>query len=247
MPKIMVNGHEYLGTSPTAEDITYDNSNSSLKSGNMRDAMDELDIRTGDLSLLNTTNKTDLVAAINEVFQCASEGSHSDEDKQLIVDALAGLGVEATIDEDLSSLANKITTYLRYIPNEYALTSSFSYSSNSDVGVNNWTIPLVNITNNEIISLSGGTFRCLTAIKSLVVSAVVYMGCGSMGACRVHLVSNGTTIHTASGNAPSGEKTFSYTWNNIPAGTTFYFQTSSTGSNGPTIFKYANVTLNALL
>lgn len=51
----------------SADDVSYDNTNSGLTADDVQEAIDEVVTREGDLSSLATTVKTSLVAAINEV------------------------------------------------------------------------------------------------------------------------------------------------------------------------------------
>ena len=66
----------------------------------------ELGEVTGDLATLNTTTKESLVAAINELFQSSSNV------KERLVDALTGYGVEASTDESMNSIVNKVVNTL---------------------------------------------------------------------------------------------------------------------------------------
>ena len=70
---------------------------------NIQNDLSYLKNSIGDLSTLKTTAKDTLVAAINELFQSASDG------KSLIADAITGKGVDASAEDTFSSLAAKIT------------------------------------------------------------------------------------------------------------------------------------------
>ena len=215
MPKIMVNGHEYLGTAPTAEDITYDNSNGSLKSGNIRDAVNELDIRTGDPSLLNTENKTDLVTAINEVFQSASNG------KQAIIDAITGSnGQEFTMDNTFEEIA-------AYIAN------------NCIVLIGN----IVLYPNSELCGWNGDQYVGYTdyfdvsKFSSIVVSATAYAPNGYTNNSNRFWSYSGRaviTIEYADGSKENGTVTFDRGTSSASGGTstdTFTFNTSEKTGN----------------
>ena len=108
-----------------AKHIAYDNAESGFVSGNVQDVVDEIKTEVGVLSGLNTTNKTDLVTAINEVFQSASDG------KQAIIDALAHHEIDATTDDSFSSLAAKIKEML--MGNIYGTTDSISMNFHADL------------------------------------------------------------------------------------------------------------------
>lgn len=71
-------------------------------------AINEVSSRTGDLTTLSTTNKATLVAAINEVFQNASDLKTS------IAAAITARGVSASSSETSTSLASKITSNIKY-------------------------------------------------------------------------------------------------------------------------------------
>ena len=58
--------------------------------------------KLGSLSALSTTNKNNIVDAINELFQ------RGDEVKQLLVDALIAKGANASMDDTFEALVNKI-------------------------------------------------------------------------------------------------------------------------------------------
>lgn len=69
-----------------------------------------LETNQGDLATLETNAKTDLVSAINELFQSCSNI------KQQLVDALTAAGVDASIDESIDGIIAKIESNLT--PNE---------------------------------------------------------------------------------------------------------------------------------
>jgi len=87
------NGHPIHTALPTLTEINY-----------ISGLTSNIQNQVGALSSLNTTNKSSLVGAINELFQSASNG------KQAISQALTGLGVGLTGSETFSELANKIST-----------------------------------------------------------------------------------------------------------------------------------------
>lgn len=72
------------------------------KSGAETTAKNYTDGKTGTLSNLATTAKTNLVAAINELFQFASDG------KSTIAAAITGMGVSAAASNTWAQLATKI-------------------------------------------------------------------------------------------------------------------------------------------
>lgn len=72
------------------------------KSGAETTAKNYTDGKTGTLSSLYTTAKTNLVAAINELFQSASDG------KSAIAAAITGMGVPAAESNTWAQLATKI-------------------------------------------------------------------------------------------------------------------------------------------
>ena len=69
-----------------------------------------LETNQGNLAALETNTKTDLVSAINELFQSCSNI------KQQLVDALTAAGVDASIDESIDGIIAKIESNLT--PNE---------------------------------------------------------------------------------------------------------------------------------
>lgn len=164
-----------------------------------------------------------------------------------IGDVLVAKGVTVPDGTSLLEMAPLIENNLAFVLKEQQLTSNHSFSGETDVGTGRWNIPFSSITENNIISVSNGTFTCKTDIKQLNIGGTVYMGCGSMGACYMHLVSNGTTKASGSGGSAWSEKSMNYSWENVPAGTTFYFQTSSSGSNAATKYRYGRVTLGVII
>ena len=81
---------------------TYDVNNSiDPETGKFRIVGDDSE-QIGDLTTLQTENKSDLVSAINELFQASSNI------KQDLVDALTGKGFEASTEDSMSDIIQTI-------------------------------------------------------------------------------------------------------------------------------------------
>jgi len=85
-----------------ASKITQDSSNRFVSDAE-KTTWNSYSSNIGSLSSLLTTNKTNVVSAINEVFQFASNGKNS------IASAITGMGQDASGSETFSSLATKIS------------------------------------------------------------------------------------------------------------------------------------------
>ncbi len=96
-----------------------------LKDEEARTQLGEITNKTGDISKLETTNKTNLVSAINEVFQSASNG------KSAIVTALTGKGIVATENDTFLQLAEKIGT-ISEKGNTFNITNNLTNCSNNN-------------------------------------------------------------------------------------------------------------------
>ena len=192
------------------------------------------------------SNNTDIQTILDKVNALPEYVDYSD-DIEAFKNSLILKGLTVPEESSLTDMIRLTEDNLSFVLKDQKLTGSHSYSSATDVGVGRWNVPFTSITSNEIISLSNGTFTCKTDIKQLSIGCTVYMQCGSTGACYIHLVSGGTTKSSGSGGASAGDKTMNYSWEDIPAGTTFYFQTSSSGSNGPTKYLKGSFTLSVIL
>lgn len=104
----------------------------------------------GDRTLLQTQEKGDLVAAINELFTSASEG------KSAIAAALTGMGMETAASESWAAMAAKIDGF-RKVSNDGGITPTGSYATaayyNTAYGVK-----IGYMANGDVIlSMQGGT------------------------------------------------------------------------------------------
>ena len=81
-----------------------DESGNIIDTSELEAQIEEVDTKVGELSNLQTTDKDNIVDAINEVFQCGNNV------KQGLVDALIAQGVQASTSETFESLIGKINS-----------------------------------------------------------------------------------------------------------------------------------------
>lgn len=115
----------------------------------------QLDDAIGDLNDLETSNKSNLVNAVNEVFQFGNER------KSDLVDALIAIGVPASTSESWDDLLSKVTGVIR-ATGDAAVGDVLSGKTFSNASANGLTGTMPNRTghvNGQSISRSGTTLR----------------------------------------------------------------------------------------
>lgn len=86
-----------------AEDVSYDDEKTQLGATNVQGAISQLSATIGDLEDLQTTEKENIIKAVNEVFQSASNG------KKLIASTITGKGVPTSETDTFQTMATNIS------------------------------------------------------------------------------------------------------------------------------------------
>ena len=130
-------------------------SNLSSNISNTSSQINTLSSQIGNLSNLQTSNKENLVAAINETFTSASNG------KQIIATAITGMGVATSASDTYQTMANNIqsieTGVKRMVANDTSIVPTGKYATstyyNTSFGV------LISYASNGdvVLTMKGGT------------------------------------------------------------------------------------------
>ena len=124
-------------------------------SSTLPNQINTINSQLGDVSNLQTINKNNLVAAINETFTSASNG------KQLIATAITGMGVTTSVSDSYQTMANNIqsieTGIKRIVANDTSIVPTGTYATsvyyNTSFGV------LISYAPNGdvVLTMKGGT------------------------------------------------------------------------------------------
>ena len=109
--------------------LDQDISNLSSNISNASSQINTLSSQIGNLSNLQTSNKENLIAAINETFTSASNG------KQLIATAITGMGVTTSASDTYQTMANNIqsieTGVKRIVANDTSIVPTGTYANST--------------------------------------------------------------------------------------------------------------------
>lgn len=165
------------GQSPLASSIMYDNESSGLVATNVQTAIDEVDgvldttvsgvqsnaQHIGDMTLLETTSKTDLVSAINEVLGMIGGGSMPILDYANPLHTFSAGKLTFTANKDcylLGSLSTSINGGNSTVSVKINNTEVYVvYAEFTGVGSNSNCVPLTKLKAGDVVLLSGAQTR----------------------------------------------------------------------------------------
>ena len=135
--------------------LDQDISNLSSNISNASSQINTLSSQIGNLSNLQTSNKENLVAAINETFTSASNG------KQIIATAITGMGVVTSASDTYQTMANNIqsieTGVKRIVANDTSIVPTGTYANSTYYNVS-FGVLISYAPNGEVVlTMKGGT------------------------------------------------------------------------------------------
>ena len=135
--------------------LDQDISNLSSNISNASSQINTLSSQIGNLSNLQTSNKENLVAAINETFTSASNG------KQIIATAITGMGVATSASDTYQTMANNIqsieTGVKRIVANDTSIVPTGTYANSTYYNVS-FGVLISYAPNGEVVlTMKGGT------------------------------------------------------------------------------------------
>ena len=140
------------------QDIASLNQDTSNLSSNISDAFSQINTlssQIGNLSNLQTSNKENLIAAINETFTSASNG------KQIIATAITGMGVATSASDTYQTMANNIqsieTGVKRMVANDTSIVPTGTYANNTYYNTNFGVLISYAPNGDVVLTMKGGT------------------------------------------------------------------------------------------
>ena len=154
------------------QDITSLNQNTSNLSSNISDAFSQINTlssQIGNLPNLQTSNKENLVAAINETFTSASNG------KQIIATAITGMGVTTSASDTYQTMANNIqsieTGVKRMVANDTSIVPTGTYATNTYYNTSFGVLISYAPNGDVVLTMKGGTTTTYENLYYVLVSA----------------------------------------------------------------------------
>lgn len=135
--------------------INQDISDLSSNISNTSSQINTLSSQIGNLSNLQTSNKEDLVVAINETFTSASNG------KQIIATAITGMGVATSASDTFQTMANNIqsieTGVKRMVANDTSIIPTGTYATSTYYNTNFGVLISYAPNGDVVLTMKGGT------------------------------------------------------------------------------------------
>ena len=154
------------------QDITSFNQDISNLSSNISNAFSQIDTlgsQIGDLPNLQTSNKENLVAAINETFTSASNG------KQIIATAITGMGVDTSASDTYQTMANNIqsieTGVKRMVANDTSIVPTGTYANNTYYNTSFGVLISYAPNGDVVLTMKGGTTTTYENLYYVLASA----------------------------------------------------------------------------
>lgn len=135
--------------------LNQDISNLSSNISNTSSQINTLSSQTGNLSNLQTSNKENLVAAINETFTSASNG------KKIIATAITGMGVATSASDTYQTMANNIqsieTGVKRMVANDTSIVPTGTYATSTYYNTSFGVLISYAPNGDVVLTMKGGT------------------------------------------------------------------------------------------
>ena len=135
--------------------LNQDISNLSSNISNTSSQINTLSSQIGTLSNLQTSNKENLVAAINETFTSASNG------KQIIATAITGMGVATSASDTYQTMANNIqsieTGVKRMVANDTSIVPTGTYATSTYYDTSFGVLISYAPNGDVVLTMKGGT------------------------------------------------------------------------------------------
>ena len=124
-------------------------------SSTLPNQINTINSQLGDVSNLQTINKNNLVAAINETFTSASNG------KQLIATAITGMGVTTSVSDSYQTMANNIqsieTGIKRIVANDTSIVPTGTYATSTYYNTSFGVLISYAPNGDVVLTMKGGT------------------------------------------------------------------------------------------
>lgn len=124
-------------------------------SSTLPNQINTINSQLGNVSNLQTTNKNNLVEAINETFTSASNG------KQLIATAITGMGVTTSVSDSYQTMANNIqsieTGVKRIVANDTSIVPTGTYANSTYYNVSFGVLISYAPNGDVVLTMKGGT------------------------------------------------------------------------------------------